>query len=454
MLLKQVKFKADTFHPRGIPILMRGFRTIMQEEMLNAAQDAIADRLYTPLILAKLGASANDLGTQQPWIPTEDDRADFEEALDAAFAGDFRVLVHHFAIQMESVFGREAMPNLDGDFDRIMERELQVFGLSKTMLSGSNQGETYAADALNRDLISQLLTTYQRKIKKFYKDRALIVAEAQGHYDYEERNGKRYVIMEEVLEIDEETGEQRIVEQPKLLIPDMHIRAMNMSDEENFRQFVEALRASGVPISAKTRLVNVPIDLEEEVETLMQEQVDAAVAAQETRKKTYQALRDKGLPIPEDLKADFGPKALSEGGGGAEPLPSIGTQLPAPSEALTPPMSDPDQNQLSSEEVTEEDAAEGEMDDGAPGAVIPLPRSQQSQRPPESDEQRANMPKPAALGLPPAAAVRSHQGHETVPEGVGDDTPWGLRPPNTVGTRRTAGVHRGDEVREYGAHSG
>ena len=56
ILLKQLKFKGDTFNKRGIPILMRGFRAIMQEEMLMAAMDAIADRLYTPLILTKLGA--------------------------------------------------------------------------------------------------------------------------------------------------------------------------------------------------------------------------------------------------------------------------------------------------------------------------------------------------------------------------------------------------------------
>ena len=101
-LLKQIKFKADIFHPRGIPIMMRIFRAVYQEEMLNAAQDAIASRLYTPLILVRLGASATDLGTSQPWIPTNSDLENFEEALDAALAGDFRVLTHHFAVQMDT----------------------------------------------------------------------------------------------------------------------------------------------------------------------------------------------------------------------------------------------------------------------------------------------------------------------------------------------------------------
>ncbi len=376
ILLKQLKFKADTFYSRGLPILMRGFRAIMQEEMLNAAQDAIADRLYTPLILARLGASATDLGTSQPWIPQETDLSDFEEALDAALAADFRVLTHHFAVQMDTVFGRENMPNMNMDFDRLTDRQLQVFGLSKTMLSGASQGETYAADAINRDLISQLLSTYQRILKKFFTDRASVVAEAQEHFDYEERGGKRYVIMEEVLEIDEETGEQKIVEQPKLLVPDLHFKAMTMKDEQDQRQFLEALRASGVPISMRSRLVNVPIDLDDEYEQVKDEQVEQAVQAQEARKATYLALKKDGLPIPDDLQQDFGAKAMQAQDGKAEeqPVDLIGTTEPADTDGLVP---------------TLDDSPAGMQN------VVKLPtnRALERTRPPESDEMRATMPK-------------------------------------------------------------
>jgi hypothetical protein len=386
VLLKQLRFKADTFSNRGLPILMRGFRAVMQEEMLNAAQDAIASRLYTPLVLARLGASASDLGTNQPWIPTPDDIADFEEALDAALAGDFRVLTHHFAVQMDTVFGRENMPNMSQDFERLVERQLQVFGMSKTMLTGAGAGETFAADSINRDVVSQLLTGYQRKVKRFFHEHAAVVAEAQGHYDYEERGGKRYPIMEEVLEVDEETGEQRIVEQPKLLVPELHIKAMTMKDESDQRQFYEALRASGVPISMKSRLVNVPLDLDDEIQRIRDEQVQQAVEAQETRKATFMALDAAGLPIPEDLENDFRPKA-SQGqpltpAAPEQPIPTIGTTEPASTEALAPT------------EQNAEDTAGAE--DGG-GTVVPLPTNRvlERSRPPESDEERANMPKPA-----------------------------------------------------------
>lgn len=398
ILLKQIAYKADTFHPRGIPLLLRGLRAVMQEEMLNAAQDAIASRLYTPLILAKLGASATDLGTNAPWIPTEDDLEAFQESLDAALTADFRVLTHHFALDMSSVFGRETMPNLDADFERLTDRMLQVYGLSRTMLTGAEAGATYASDSINRDLVSQLLTGYQKKIKRFFRERALVVAEAQEHFDYEVRGGIRYPIMEEVLVVGED-GRSRIVEQPKLLVPDLHIKAMTMKDETDQRQFIEALRASGVPISMRTRMMNSPVDLDEEIDISRDEQVRLAVEAQETRKATYQALRDKGLPIPDDLIQDFQAKAM-----GAEPpqqaatpagqqvLPSVGTET-VNGVALAPT---PEEQAAA---VSTQNVAEGLPAPGAaPDNVVRLPRPKaDSARPPESDEQRATMPKPASL---------------------------------------------------------
>lgn len=391
ILLRQLKHEADTFNPRGIPLLYRSMRSLMQEEMLNAAVDSIADRLYTPLIHAKLGASASDLGTNVPWIPTMDDLADFEEAVDAALAGDFRIIMTHFAVEMESVLGKEDIPDLSPDFERIEGRVLQTFGLSKTMLAGASSGETYAADALNRDLVTQMLTNYQSMVAAHYRQRALVVAEAQEHFDYEERGGKRYVKMEEVYEIDEETGEGRIVEQPKLLIPDLQFKTMSLQDEAAQNEFFEALREAGVPISMKTRLHNVNIDFEEEVEKSRDEAVELAVAEQETRKAIYVALQGKGLPIPDDLRSDFTPRALP-----AEQDPS---QMP------TDPLRIPilGMDPVSSQPTiapTMQDLQSTPADGGVvePGSVPePVDADGQDQRPDESDEQREDMPKQSSL---------------------------------------------------------
>jgi len=419
VLLKQLKFKADSFHPRGIPILMRGFRAVIQEEMLNSAQDAIAERLYTPMIVAKLGASATDLGTTQPWVPNQGDLEAFEASLDAALAGDFRVLIHHFALDISQVFGKEAMPDFSPDFDRLTDRQLQVFGLSRTMLNGAGQGETYAADALNRDIVTQLLSTYQRKIQRFWKQRAMVVAEAQEHYDYEERNGIKYPIMEEILEVNEETGEERIVERPKLLTPELTFKTMSLADEDSNQQFMEALRASGVPISMKTRVVKVDIDLDDEIEKVKEEQIELAVAAQETRKETYLALTAAGLPVPDELKAAFQPIAQMQGPvdaagqpEGPQVLPSLGLDQAAPTDALAPTDDDLAAADEADQEAEEDpnsfggDALSDKMpgddgDDDGGSSTIPLPKNQHASRPPESDEQRGKMPKDSSLQTGP-----------------------------------------------------
>lgn len=380
-LLKQIKFTGKTFHERGIPIMSRGLRPVLQEEMLNGAQDAISDRLATPLILARLGASATELGTQSPWIPDQAQIAQFEGLLDSALAADFRMLTTHFAARLESVFGRETMPNFDNDFERLTERILQVFGLSKTMLSGAGSGQTYAADALNRDLVTQLASTYQRQLKRFVRDRMLVVAEARGHYDYETRGGRRYPIMEEVLVVTE-NGEERIEERPKLLVPDLHLKPMTLTDEKAEEEFFASLEASNIPVSRQTRFANRQIDFDDEIERVREERIREAIEAQETRKAIYLALMKQGLPIPQDLRDDFEPKVREnqDGQGQAAPLtegdpspPGLGATQPAPV--------------LEGEKVEDQGAEEPDV---AP--ALPPPS-----RPAESDEKRAEMPKVAAL---------------------------------------------------------
>ena len=733
ILLKQLKFRGDTFNVRGVPLLTRAMRSMLQKEMLNTALDSIADRLYTPLILCKLGASATDLGTSQPWIPTDDDLENFELALDAALAGDFRALIYNFAVEMLPVLGRENMPDLTPDFERIEDSILQVFGLSRTFLMGAqcltgdvmihvsragkgfqmkikdlvarfngeddylpgrrwdpeiptlvaradggvvrlgrldaawcsgvkdvfevrteggrsirasaehpfqvaggrwvklrdlkpgdelrvntghsargrewnksyrvvhtlyhphqsndglhrgkrrfkvyqhrlvmeaalnelpyeefveilrtdpvrskelvflpsslhvhhdnedtqnndpgnlvisthaehhggyhdhtgnvlwqvgidkvssitpcgqestydlrmdgephnfladdfvvhNSGQTYAADALNKELVTMLMAKYQRFQARHFRQRAMVVAEAQEHYDYNEHGGKRYVIMEEVLETDEETGEKRLVEQPRLLVPDRRFKVLNLKDEDATRQFVEALRASGIPISQRTRTRNLDLDLDEEVNRSQDEAVAQAVAEQDTRKQTYIALRDQGLPVPQDLAADFAPVAQVEGippgiSMGGMPLPRLGTEPPpgGPLLALAP----------GPEDMEEEEQAEGEPPAAPPEGEEDEGPGDQSQRPEESDEERKGMPSEAALfrrtartrDLARARERRPLEGeeHQTpvmrpngevqeVREWTTADAPAGYKDPRVVGVRRQAGLQNGDEL--------
>ena len=158
----------------------------------------------------------------------------------------------------------------------------------------------------------------------------------------------------------------------------------------------------------KTRLVNVDIDLDEEREKVKQEQVDLAVDAQEARRDTFIALRDAGLPIPEDLRNDFQPVAqtmgVTDAKGDAESqvLPSLGLDQPAPTDALAPT----DEDIAASEEEDDTASFGGEPlsdkkqpEDGGDdeGSVIPLPKNKHPQVPPESHEQAKDMPKASRL---------------------------------------------------------
>jgi hypothetical protein len=207
------------------------------------------------------------------------------------------------------------------------------------------------------------------------------------------------VIMEEVLETDEETGEKRITEQPKLLVPDLKCAVLNFRDEDVTRQFTEALRASGIPISARTRTRGLGIELDEERERSQDEAVADIIAQARTRRQAYIELRNQGLPVPADLAADFAPMAQVEGvppalAGQQMMIDRMGTS-PVPLPDLAPVPEDAEMAQEMEDQAGGplNAPSDGEMagEDAGGGA---------DQRPPESDEQRGGMPKASKRGMP------------------------------------------------------
>lgn len=218
VLLKQVANKQTDWDDHGTPILLRGLKTLIHEEKLNASQDGVAERLYSPLILAKLGIM--DLGDGQgPWIPTGDELEQVRDDMDTALSSDFRLLVHHFGLDIENVFGREQMPRLGDDFDRIERRLMQIFGVNPSLLSAGSNSQPYASSALQAEFLNQILRTFQGRLKEHFRQRALVVAEAHEHYAYEKRGDTRVPIMEEVMVTDPETGEMYKDKRHKLMVP-------------------------------------------------------------------------------------------------------------------------------------------------------------------------------------------------------------------------------------------
>lgn len=319
VLLKQVAFKAGPRDLHGTPILLRALRTLLHEEKLIASQDAIAERLYSPAILVEVGIQ--DMGQNRgPWIPTPAEVQSIRDQFDVMLSSDFRVMVHHFGLKVQSIFGRDQMPRLDQDFDRIEQRLMMTFGVNPSLLQAGSATQPYASSALQAEFLNQILRTYQRFLINHYKQRASIVAEAQEHYDYEKRGDSRVPIMEEVLEYDEETGEEIIREKNKLLIPEMRMKVLDLRDEATQRQFLQALKQQGVPIPDQDIAMGMHYDFVEALGKTEEEMVQKTVSQQEAKVKTYDILTAKGLPIPVDLKQEV------EGMQGFSP-PQPGTPL-------------------------------------------------------------------------------------------------------------------------------
>ncbi|QIG58303.1 portal protein [Gordonia phage Skog] len=297
-LISRVVNRTSPWALRGTPHLLRSFRTLMSEESLNAAQDAVADRLYSPMILATLGIP--DVGDGEPWIPSTEELEDMRNDMQAAFASDFRFVAHNFGLKIESVFGRESVPNLDNDFSRIDAKLMQAWGIGEALISGGTSGP-YASSALNREFVTQMMVGFQNALKRHILKRAAVVAEAQQHFDYDLKGGLRVPIYREIVEYDEETGKEYIRKVPKLLLPEVSFSTLNLRDEAQERAFIAQLKAMGVPISDKKLAVNVDVDFEQELERQSEESVAKMMATAQAMRKTQIMCDAQNLPYPPEL---------------------------------------------------------------------------------------------------------------------------------------------------------
>ncbi|ACH62090.1 hypothetical protein MYRNA_89 [Mycobacterium phage Myrna] len=297
-LISRVVNRNTPWAKRGTPHLLRSFRTLMQEESLNAAQDAVADRLYSPLILATLGSE--NLGDGTPWLPTQDELDDARDDFQTALAADFRLVVHNFGLKVENVFGRESVPNLDADYERVERKLLQAWGIGEALISGGSGG-AYASSALNREFVTQMMVGFQNHLKRHITKRAEIIAEAQGHFDYDLKGGVRVPIYREIVERDPETGEEYIRKVPKLLIPEVKFSTLNLRDESQERAFIAQLKAMGVPVSDKTMSVNIDMEFEQELERQSEESVNKLMATAQTMAKVQKLCDEQNLPYPPEL---------------------------------------------------------------------------------------------------------------------------------------------------------
>jgi hypothetical protein len=260
-----------------------------------------------------------DLGDGQgPWVLGPDELDAFRDDMDMALSSDFRLLVHHFGLEVENVFGREQMPRLGDDFDRIERRIMQIFGVNPSLLSAGSGSQPYASSALQAEFLNQILRTFQGYLKKHYMERAYVVAEAQEHWEYEKRGNHRVPVMEEVVEYDEE-GNKHIVTKHKLLIPDLEFQTLDLRDEATQRQFFQSLRAMGIPIPDQKLMIGVKYDIKDLVDEYNDELTYKTINQQQAKVETWMALDRANLPIPPDLDAEV--RTVMGGGPTGPPAP-------------------------------------------------------------------------------------------------------------------------------------
>lgn len=304
-LVSRLVNKSSPWDNRGTPFLLRSFRTLLMEESLNAAQDAVADRLYSPMVLATMGIE--NMGDGEPWIPGQAELDNLRDDMQTALAADFKLLVHNLGVQVTSVFGRESVPNFDSDYDRIDAQLMQAWGIGQALImGGSSAGGTYASSALNREVCELLMKGFQKKVIRHMRKRMEVIAEAQEHYDYEMKGGLRVPLYREIVEdITDEygnsTGEQRMVRVPKLLIPEVKFDSLNLRDEATERQFITQLKQMGVPVSDKALAVNIQVDFEQELEREAEETVKKIAAKAQAMDKGQKLCDQQGLPYPPEL---------------------------------------------------------------------------------------------------------------------------------------------------------
>lgn len=400
-LVSRIVNKSSAWDLRGTPHLMRSFKTLMLEESLNAAQDAVADRLYSPLILATLGIQNLD---GDPWIPDQVDLDETRDDLQAALAADFRLMVHNFGLDIRSVFGREAVPRFDQDYSRIDRKLMQAWGISESLVSGTNTN-TYAGTAVNREFVTQMMSSYQNRVKRHMRHRMEVIAEAQGHYDYETSGGERKVVYREIVDVNAD-GEEVLRKVPKLLIPEVQFQTINLRDEAQERAFLQTLKNMGVPISDGTLSMNVPIEFEEELEHRSEEQVSKWVAQAQAMKKGLKIIKAQGLPTPPELVqyeiAESQKKIIDEQAESAEANADIQQQRAEIFEETGElPGGGVGAGGGGTGRGTGTGAqpkVQGDPATGGGAAPTPAPRNTGGQnRPAESDEQRAGAPKASHL---------------------------------------------------------
>lgn len=285
----------------GTPVMLRAWNTLRLEDRMQSAMQATADRLYAPLVMFTVGGQ---LPNGDTFIPSAAMLDAFRGNLDAALASDFRAIVTHDGVKAQEVIRGDKMNNFKQDIDMYDERIFMAWGLTSSILKPQNG--TYATTALEFQLASQLLASYQKTLVSIYNKQAAFVAEAHEHYEYEKKGEQHKLVYErkEMWDPDARDGEGAWVvkDVPKLSYPKMTFDVINFKDEQQERKFRMELRNAGMPIADDDIAIGVDIDLEASAQKYQSEQIRKKVMESERETAIFKATLEQGMTIPPDTK--------------------------------------------------------------------------------------------------------------------------------------------------------
>ena len=285
----------------GTPVMLRCWNTLRLEDRMNSAMQATADRLYAPLIMFTIGGTLPD-GTQ--YIPSSTALDSFRDNLDAALSSDFRAIVTHQGVQAQEVIRSDRISSFKNDIDMYDSRIFMAWGLSESILKPQNQN--YATTAIEFQLVSQLMASYQKVLIQVYNKQAALVAEAQEIYETEKKGDESQVVYERREVWDPEAGDGEgayVVKQvPKLAIPKMVMSTLNFRDEQKEREFLQALRNVGLPIADTDMAIGVDIDLADSAEKYLQETKKKKLDESRMNLQIFEAALKQDMPIPPDVR--------------------------------------------------------------------------------------------------------------------------------------------------------
>lgn len=122
--------RADPYDPRGTSIVLRALKDLLYEDKLRGAQYAIADRMATPMLLAKLGDTAAN------YVPSPDEIRAFRELILESISMPTPVIIGHQAYNLDYLGPTGRLLPLIPEFQFIEDRILTALMIGKAMTHG------------------------------------------------------------------------------------------------------------------------------------------------------------------------------------------------------------------------------------------------------------------------------------------------------------------------------